>query len=166
MAHARGAAAWGGQCQFECLGDVAGCHGGAELPGDDIAGEVVEYGGYPGPNSFGSFGVSNIFSGGTRGCKKGPGFPPALHLPIPQPQFLRWELTAIGRSSPAVASMPKPGPLRNKAPIPEERHLACDDLWLKVDCYTSLKRAVWMPGAPWWTHTTEIMGRVSPSLSR
>ena len=33
----------GSQRQIECLGDIAGPHGGAELPGDDETREVVEH---------------------------------------------------------------------------------------------------------------------------
>ena len=33
------------QCHFERGGDVLGLHRGAQLPGDDVAGEVVKKGG-------------------------------------------------------------------------------------------------------------------------
>ena len=38
----RGVAARGRQGELQRVGDVAGAHGGAELPGDDEAGVVVE----------------------------------------------------------------------------------------------------------------------------
>ena len=44
VAYAHLAAARRGEGEFERVGDIARRHGGAELPGDDVAGEVVEHG--------------------------------------------------------------------------------------------------------------------------
>ena len=60
MSDAHLAAACSGEGFLECAGDVAGCHRAAELPGDDVAREVVEHGGEIEPAPAGDLEVSEV----------------------------------------------------------------------------------------------------------